>query len=44
MSDNEVAEKMAQLFISLGGDVDGFAYMYTTIRDKIKKQLSLEEK
>lgn len=43
MSDKEVAEKMASLFIELGGDVDGFAFMYSKIKEEIEKQLAIKE-
>ena len=44
MNDNEIVEAIASLWISLGGDRDGFIYCQGKIADKIKEKLSDEDK
>ena len=42
MSDKEIIETTARLWISLGGDAEGLDYCYCQLKDKINEYLKIE--
>ena len=40
MSDTEILEKVATLWIELGGDAEGVTWCWQELRDEVERQLS----